>query len=143
TSSTRYMQEFGAIFRRQGDLWRQVGDAELRLGHFAPALDAYRRAAALPAIDQRADITRVVYAAMRAGRPAAAAMAVIEEIIETGGLVGEHHLALLRHIAGTASYDGHTWNSPVRLETAAALSTYRSSLGDSLAPAVARSMVRA
>jgi tetratricopeptide (TPR) repeat protein len=143
TTSTRYIQEYGAIFRRQGDLWREVGDAEIRLGRFTEALAAYQRAAELPAINDAAILSRIVYAAMRAGRPATAATAVVHEIIDAGGLVSENDTELLRHIAGQSAQPGAAWNSPVRLETAAALATYRTALGDDLAPSIARDMVRA
>jgi tetratricopeptide (TPR) repeat protein len=140
---TRYLQEYGAIFRRQGDLWREVGDAECRLGRYEEALDAYRRAAGLPTINEEAVLGRTVYAAMRAGRPAAAAITILQEIIASGGLAGEMEIALLRHIAGIAPDGATVWKSPVRLETAAALATIRGSLGDGLTPTVARAMVRA
>jgi tetratricopeptide (TPR) repeat protein len=140
---TRYLQEYGSIFRRQGDLWREVGDAECRLGHYESALEAYRRAAGLPTINEEALLGRTVFAAMRAGRPAVAAAAVVEAIIENGGLAGDTEVSLLRHIAGNGPDGSAGWNSPVRLETAAALATYRQSLGPDATPTVARAMVRA
>jgi tetratricopeptide (TPR) repeat protein len=141
--STRYLQEYGSIFRRQGDLWREVGDAECRLGRYNEALESYRKASGLPIINEEAVLGRTVYAAMRAGRPAAAALAVVQEIIDSGGLAGDMEIALLRHIAGIAPDGSLAWNSPVRLETAAALATFRSALGDGLTPTVARAMIRA
>lgn len=140
-ASTRYFQEYGTIFRRQGDLWREVGDAECRLGRFDHAIQAYQRAAGLPSLDEEALTARLVFAAMRAGRPAAAALGVLAEIVESGGLATTGHIALLRHIAGTSSEV--RWNSPVRLDTSAAVASLQTSLHAEATPSVHASLARA
>ncbi|MEX2219127.1 MAG: hypothetical protein WD749_10255 [Phycisphaerales bacterium] len=103
TASTRYAMEYGAIFRRQGDLWREVGDLEMRLGDEGAALAAYERAARLPTLDGEGVMPRLVYAAMRAGRPAAAGAALLVRIAEADGRVGTEEMDLLRHVSRVGS----------------------------------------
>lgn len=103
TSSSRYMADYGAIFRRHGDLWRQAGDLEMRLGHPGAALAAYEKAASLPTVEGGAPMPRLVYAAMQAGRPAAAGAALVGRIADAGGHVAADDLELLRHVSRVES----------------------------------------
>ncbi len=99
TATSRYMADYGAIFRRQGDLWRHVGDLEMRLGQPGAALAAYEKAAELPTVDGQSPMPRLVYAAMKTGRPAAAGAALVGRISDSGGRVSDEDLRMLRHIA--------------------------------------------
>lgn len=120
TSTSRYMQEFGAIYRRQGDLWREVGDVEMRLQRPAAALAAYQEAVLIPPLDGQSSMPRLVYAAMQAGRPAAAGVEVLSRIIGAGGRPTAEDLDLLRHISRIDS---------TRRQIAASLAQYRRDLG--------------
>jgi tetratricopeptide (TPR) repeat protein len=96
SSTTRYSVELGSIFRRQGELWRDVGDANCRLGKYGEAIEAYRRASELPTIDNKPVSPRIVFACMRAGRPSAAAAAILEGLEHDR--LGEDDIALLKYI---------------------------------------------
>ncbi|MDR7463238.1 MAG: hypothetical protein QN209_00885, partial [Armatimonadota bacterium] len=92
---TRYGAELGFIVRRQAELWRDVGDAAARLSRLDEALDAYRRASALPAVEDLSLAPRFVYAALRSGRPALAALFLLDRIEAAGGVVDDADLPLL------------------------------------------------
>lgn len=98
SASTRYSAELGAIFRRQGELWRDVGDALCRLGEYQEAAAAYRHASELPTVDGKPIRPRIVYAWMKSGRPSAAAVAVIDDIALAHGRISELDTSLLRFI---------------------------------------------
>ncbi len=99
SASTRYSREAGEVFRRQGDLWRDVGDDELRLGQYARAMQAYQRADDFPSLDGQPITPRVVFAAMRAGQPASGALYVLQGMADRDGRIGAGDLAMLRHLA--------------------------------------------
>jgi tetratricopeptide (TPR) repeat protein len=101
SSSTRYGSEAASIFRRQGDLWREVGDADCRLGQFASASDAYDRAQQLPSLESTSLDRRLVFAQVRAGRPAQAAIGVLSDIMATGR-TGPESAELLRYLGQIA-----------------------------------------
>ncbi len=98
---TIYRIELADIYRVQGDAWRDVGDAALRLGDDEQALAAFDRAAALPSLDPGALTPRRVYSAMRLGRPSEAALIVIDEIIRSRGAVEDRHLRLIEYLNAT------------------------------------------
>jgi Tfp pilus assembly protein PilF len=133
TASSRYMQEYGAIFRRQGELWREVGDDEMRLGNPGAALAAYEQAVLLPTLDGQSSMPRLVYAAMQSGRPAEGAVALLQRITEAGGRPTAEDLALLAHVARV---------EPLRRQLSAALGQLRASLGPT-APTLAADLARA
>ncbi|MCW5775766.1 MAG: hypothetical protein KIS87_04895 [Phycisphaeraceae bacterium] len=99
SGSTAYRAELGAIVRRAGELWRRVGDDACRLGDFDRALSAYRRAAASPALDPGAVAPRCVYASLRLGRSAEAALAILDEIRHETGRTDPRLVGLVRHVA--------------------------------------------
>lgn len=99
SGSTAYRAELGAIVRRAGELWRRVGDDACRLGDFDRALSAYRRAAASPALDPGAVAPRRVYASLRLGRSAEAALAILEEFRHETGRTDPRLVGLVRHVA--------------------------------------------
>ncbi len=133
-SPTRYAQEVAAIYGRQGELWREIGDADCRLGQYERALEAYARAASLPAIDNVDLAPRVFFAATRSGRPAAAAVFVLERIGANEGFVTRDDQDLLSILAS---------DRPVARDLARALGEYRGSLPAPASPSVVSSLERA
>ncbi len=99
TSTTRYSAELGAIFRRQGDLWRDSGDAMCRLGRYQEAVEAYSKATELPSLDRTPLRPRIVFALVRSGRPARAALNVLDDMAQAHGRVSESDLAALRYVS--------------------------------------------
>jgi tetratricopeptide (TPR) repeat protein len=134
TASTRYGEEYGAIFRRQGELWRDVGDASCRLGEYEHAAAAYDRADDLPMLDSRGLLARRVYAEARCGRPAGAALAVLENLAARDGRIDDETSSLLAYTAAL------TGNSSRISE---ALTQYEASLAPPVAPSIGRSLARA
>lgn len=99
-SASRYGRELSALYRARPEYWRDIGDAALRLGDRRAALAAYAEAAAFPTLDDgSAILLRRIYAALGAGSPSAAAVALIEDAQRVGRFE-ERHVALTRHIAG-------------------------------------------
>jgi Flp pilus assembly protein TadD len=136
SSSTRYSAEFGVIYRRQGELWREAGDLDLRLGNYAQALDAYARASTLPIMDGVGILPRLIYAATRAGRPSAAAIYVLEGIAARRGRILHEDVAHLSHLAQVPA---------IRQSLADALEQYRLSLASddaALPPTINRGLTR-
>jgi tetratricopeptide (TPR) repeat protein len=135
SASTRYLTEFNAYYRRQGELMREAGDASVRLGLYAQAVDDYARAAVMPVIDGTSIAPRLVVAAERAGRPALAALFVLEGIAAKGGRAGDDDVALLGYLArlpGMAEPLGR------------ALDAYRTSLEvGRVSPTLVRNLTRA
>lgn len=121
TASSRYNDAYGAIYRRQRDLWEDVGDISLVLGETDEAIKAYARAQELPSLDGGDAGARLVYAAMKAGLPSEAALGVLRDVVHGGGRITPQQIALLRHIAD------HTAIGP---DIAAALRTYGNALAD-------------
>ncbi len=102
TQPTSFRRELGATIRAAGDAWRDTGDASIRLGQLPQAQDAYERAAAMPTFDEAALLTRRVYASMRLGQPAAAAMLLLDRITIQRGLVDDRTLQLIRYLSTTS-----------------------------------------
>ncbi len=131
---TRYAQEVASIYRRQGEFWREVGDADCRLGDYERALEAYARAATLPSVETTDLAPRVFFAATRAGRPAAAAVFVLDRVADAGGLVTRDDMRLLSIISADRA---------VARQLSEALSAYRSALPADSPPSVIGSLERA
>lgn len=136
SASTRYGADFGTIFRRQGEVWREIGDLSCRLGQYGAALEAYERSDDLPTLDAQGITPRVVFAAMRSGQPAAAAISVLRDIVlNASGRADTGSLSLLKYLAGQ--------NRSLGQDIAAALTEYQASLKSPVAPSVAGSLARA
>ncbi|MBL0922048.1 MAG: tetratricopeptide repeat protein, partial [Phycisphaerales bacterium] len=102
-SASRHGRDLAALYRERPNFWRDIGDAALRLGDQRTALNAYREASAFPTFDDgSAILLRRVYAAMGAGSPAAAALAIVEDARRVGRFE-ERHVALTRHVASVQS----------------------------------------
>lgn len=111
--STRFRPELSELYRRQSDLWRDAGDLACRLGDYEEALRAYERAARHPTLDIGALVARRMYASLKLGRPAGAAMILVEQIRENGGLVEDSQFALVRFMAGSTEV-GPTLGAAIR-----------------------------
>jgi len=96
---TTFRRELSALIRTAGDAWRDAGDLRMRLGQPEAALDAYNRAASMPSFDPAALLTRRVYALMKLGRPAEAALLLTQRIEELDGLVDDRTLRLIEYVA--------------------------------------------
>lgn len=101
TGPTPYSEELGEVLRRRSDLWRLAGDTLCRVGRYESALSAYEEAGKHPSLDAAGLLPRRVYAAVRLGRPARAAMAIHEEVTREDGArrLEESHVALIRALA--------------------------------------------
>ncbi|MBL0926307.1 MAG: hypothetical protein IBJ11_01475 [Phycisphaerales bacterium] len=99
TQPTLRQQELGQLYRSRGDLWRDVGDAEARLGRFDQAADAYNRATQLPTLNPAALLPRRVFAALRQGRSEVAGAVIADHLVETRGRVEPRVLALIEYTA--------------------------------------------
>lgn len=98
-ANARGTPEIAELLRRRGELWQRAGDLSMRLGRVDQALTSYERAAAEPTLDAGALALRRVYAAVRLGRPAQAALAVVEKLRGPEASLEERELALIRYLA--------------------------------------------
>lgn len=99
TATTAYRIDLQTLARRRSDLARDMGDGWARLGMTPEALDAYQRAAALPSFDPSAITERRVYLLARSGRPAEAALTLLDDIVRAELRIDDRHLALLHSLA--------------------------------------------
>lgn len=95
---TRLRTELAEVVRRRGDFLRRAGDAAMRLGRESDALRAYEAALGVPGTDPGALTARRVYAAVRAGLPADAALA-LASVVRAAGRVEPRDLPLIRYVA--------------------------------------------
>jgi len=98
THPTSMRDRLADVYRSQSDLWLRIGDARARLGRFEEALEAYQRAGAFPTFNPGALLPRRVYAAMRLGRPATAATAVLASLVELEGRADHRHFQLIAYL---------------------------------------------
>jgi tetratricopeptide (TPR) repeat protein len=80
---TSYAAQIDSIRRQRGDLWRDTGDAHVRLGEHSEACDAYRRALEETVVDAWSVHIRLIYAMLKDGRRAAAHLAFVQAIEES------------------------------------------------------------
>lgn len=99
TATTAYRIDLQTLSRRRSDLARDMGDGWARLGMTQEALDAYERAAALPSFDPSAITERRVYLLARSGRPAEAALTLLDDIVRAELRIDDRHLSLLHALA--------------------------------------------
>lgn len=113
SSGTRFGRELQALYRERGALWRDVGDARMRLGEPEAALMAYEQAEALPLANPDSIPPRKVASLMRVGRPASAGARIVSDIVESGGLATDRQVESLAYLAqnsgiGSALYSALT-----------------------------------
>ncbi len=98
---TTRAEDFSSLFRQRGELWRDIGDASLRLGRFEDASTAYAQSADLPTLNPGSIVSRRIYALLREGRSAGAAAVLIEEIIGVRGRCEARVLDLVGYVAAS------------------------------------------
>jgi len=101
SQGTTRAEDFTALFRQRGELWRDVGDASMRLGRFDDAAAAYAQSASLPTLNPSSIISRRIYALLREGRSSGAAAVAIEEVIGVRGRCDARLLDLVGYISAS------------------------------------------
>lgn len=96
--SPRLRADLGELYRRRAELWLRAGDMSCKLGQYAEAEVAYTKLRSLPAHDPGAGLPRLVHALLKQGRPAAAGIAIIDDIRTNSNRLEERHLQLLRYL---------------------------------------------
>ena len=99
---TRFTAELDAVYRQRAEGLRDAGDALFRIARYDSALAVYQTVAGLPTLDPAALLPRVTFAAMRAGRPAIAARALVDALASSADLSGERLLPLIRTVSNTS-----------------------------------------
>jgi len=106
TDPTNMQAELTQLYRQRGDLWRDAGDALLRQGDAAGAIEAYGKAGDLPTMSPASLPPRLVAAHLKLGRSADAALVVVDEAAARRGRLDEATLQLIRHVAANSSISG-------------------------------------
>lgn len=101
TQVTTRAEDFSALFRQRGELWRDIGDGYVRLGRFDDASRAYAESAAFPTLNPGSIVSRRVYTLLREGRSAGAAGVLIEEVIGVRGRCDARTLDLIGYLAAS------------------------------------------
>jgi len=126
-TESRLRTELAELYRRRFDLWLRVGDLSCQLGDHDIAFEAYERASSMPALDPGAVLPRRVFAAMRAGRPAQAAILVLDSIDSAGGRFEDRHTELVAYLSRLPS---------LASTLALVLDDFRSTLATRLTPSM-------
>ncbi len=100
SASAKLRADAAEVIRRRGETLQRAGDLNVKMGRYAPAIELYAKASGEPSLDPGALVSRRVYAALRLGRPASGAVALIDKLQATQGLVEERELALIRYLCG-------------------------------------------
>lgn len=103
---TRLPAEYATLRRRESDLWLLAGDTLFALDDLQAAADAYAEAAVNPSIDPAAVLARRVRAAVGLGRPASAALVLVEAVRNNRGLLDDRALRLIDGIARSGRLGG-------------------------------------
>jgi len=100
---TRFAAELDQVYRRRADSLRDAGDALFMIDRPDDALTLYLAAFEMPSLDPASILPRLTLAAMRAGKPAVAARALVGALGSSRDLSGQRLLPLIRHIAEHSS----------------------------------------
>ncbi|MCE7975434.1 MAG: tetratricopeptide repeat protein [Leptolyngbya sp. PLA1] len=130
----RHRAELAEVVRRRADLWRRAGDVSCRLGEFDRALQCYQRARDAAGAEPGTLVAREVFALRSLGRPASAALLVLDDIRAQGGRVQDRHVPVLRAICEGSDLAG---------VVAPALAELASELPDGALPSVQSGLSRA
>ncbi|MBL8745707.1 MAG: tetratricopeptide repeat protein [Phycisphaerae bacterium] len=101
--TTQFQSELGLLYRQRGDLWRDAGDGMLRLNEFVKAGSCYEEAARFALLNPAALTPRRVFAQMRQGRSADAALILVGLMRQQDGRADEQLLSLLRYVSTNSS----------------------------------------
>ena len=96
---SRVRSELAEVLRRRGELWQRVGDTSCRLGQYDKARDAYANASVMPTLDPGAVTSRRVFADLRLGHSADAALILVDDIRESDGRVEDRHMGVITYLA--------------------------------------------
>ncbi|XVJ58306.1 MAG: hypothetical protein HEQ23_02465 [Tepidisphaera sp.] len=96
--NARMIPEVAETLRRRGELWLRAGDLAMRLGRVEDAAVAYEAAAGETSADSGALAVRRVYASVRSGRPAQAALALVDKL-KSGAGFEDRELGVVRYLA--------------------------------------------
>jgi len=96
---TSFTEHLNSLARLESRLWRRLGDAALRRGDAAGAIDAYSWAAEEISELEGAFAARLVSAALRAARPAYGAMVALRPLMEPGPRASVTQLELIGYAA--------------------------------------------
>lgn len=130
----RHRAELAEVVRRRADLWRRAGDVSCRLGEFDRALQCYERARDAAGAEPGVLVAREVYALRSLGRPASAALLVLDDIRRQAGRVEDRHVPVLRAICDGTDLAG---------VVAPALAELASELPEGALPSVQSGLARA
>ena len=100
--ATNFREALSDLYRRRGELYRDAGDAQMRLDRPVEALALYDLGSQLPLLDPDSMLGHRVAALLRMGRPAAAAAIVLVSIEERDGQIRPLHVELLADIAAVS-----------------------------------------
>lgn len=102
---TTMRAEAAEILRRRPEFFLRAGDLALRMGDADGAMASYDRAFSDQAqsLDPGAVVARKVHALTRLGRPAAASLALLDDIRALQGRIDDRHLGLIRHLSRTSA----------------------------------------
>lgn len=94
-STTRYRDEASEAVRYRSSQWMAGGDLAMRLNNAGVARKMYDQAARGTMLDPAPLLARRVHAALQAGNPARAAIAVVDDITRMRGRVDERQIDLI------------------------------------------------
>ncbi|MHC4349402.1 MAG: tetratricopeptide repeat protein [Planctomycetota bacterium] len=100
---TLYVGQYQQLYIRRAEIWREIGDAQCRLGAYGRALDAYRVSARLPNAEPESLHPRLVYANLRLGRVRGAQAKLLEALAGGAGTVTERDIRLCGYVAQNTS----------------------------------------
>lgn len=103
TSPTNMRGELSELYRRRGEMWQQIGDWSSRLGDADGAINAYARASTFPGSDVDGLSMRRMYALLSAGRPAEAALSLLEQVQRVDQCASDGAIALARQLGGSTN----------------------------------------
>lgn len=97
-SPTNLKSELAELYRRRDEMWQQIGDWSCKLGDAETAVRAYDRAGEFPSSDVESLSTRRLFALLNAGRPAEAAISLLEQIQQSNQCANDGAIALARQL---------------------------------------------
>lgn len=95
--------EEAELYRRRSELWLLAGDLSGQLNQPERAARAFLQGAQASGVDQRSLLVRRVYASVKSGRTAQAALLLIEDLRAASGKFEQHHRTALQLVAEHSS----------------------------------------
>lgn len=133
-SGTNLRAELSELYRRRGELWLHAGDLACRIGDFEAAESAYANSLRFPNPDPGAVAVRRVHALLRQGRPAGAALVLVEDVLASQGRIDDRQVALISYLAA---------NTPIGPVLADSIREVAGALPRPLAPTIRARLARA